>query len=165
MQRKSLGASGCPVARSLDHVGEWWNVLILRDAFLGISRFDDFQRSLSIAPSMLKRRLDGLIASGLMERRPYSEKPKRDEYVLTERGLDFRPVLWALMSWGNRHFAPEGLSVVLVDSRTGVPAQPVLTDARTGARMQAPDYVAAAGPAASPALRRRYARHVEGPVA
>src|SRR6201989_2387122 len=104
MQRKSFGSMSCPIARSLERVGEWWSILILRDAFYGMTRFDEFQKSLDIAPSMLTRRLNALVESGLLERRRYSEKPPRDEYVLTETGRDFRPVMWALIGWGNRHF-------------------------------------------------------------
>ncbi len=117
MQRKSFGNMQCPIARSLERVGEWWSILILRDAFHGLTRFDQFQKSLDIAPNMLTRRLNALVEFGLLERRRYSERPPRDEYVLTERGRDFRPVLWALLAWGNKHFAPEGASVVLVDQR------------------------------------------------
>jgi len=109
----------CPIARSLERVGEWWSILILRDAFHGLSRFDEFQENLGIAPNMLARRLKSLVEAGLLERRRYSERPPRDEYVLTEAGRDFRPVLWALLAWGNKHFAPEGPSVVIADSRTG----------------------------------------------
>ena len=88
-------------------MGEWWSILILRDAFAGLTRFDEFQDSLGIAPNMLTRRLNALVEDGLLERRRYSERPPRDEYVLTERGRDFRPVLLAMMAWGNRHFAPK----------------------------------------------------------
>ena len=130
MQRKSFGNMQCPIARSLERVGEWWSILILRDAFHGLTRFDQFQKSLDIAPNMLARRLNALVESGLLERRRYSERPPRDEYVLTERGRDFRPVLWALLAWGNRHFAPEGASVVVVDRKTGAMADPVLVDGR-----------------------------------
>src|SRR5271163_1423382 len=105
MQHKSLGHTGCPIARSLERVGEWWSILILRDAFAGATRFDDFQKSLGIAPNMLTRRLKALVDSGLLERRLYSEKPPRHEYVLTPRGRDFRTVLWTLVAWGNKHFA------------------------------------------------------------
>ena len=115
MQRKSFGNMQCPVARSLERVGEWWSILILRDALHGMTRFDQFQKSLGIAPNMLTRRLNALVASGLLERRRYSEHPPRDEYVLTARGRDFRMVTVALLTWGNRHFAPEGASVMLVD--------------------------------------------------
>ena len=148
----------CPIARGLDRVGEWWSMLILRDAFAGLSRFDEFQRSLGIAPTMLARRLNALVESGMLERRRYNERPPRDEYVLTESGADFRPVLVALMAWGNRHFAPEGASIEIVDSRTGVPADPVLVDRASGRPVAAPDFALAAGPAATEAVRRRLAR-------
>src|SRR2546430_7355289 len=116
MQRKSFGEMQCPIARSLERVGEWWSILILRDALHGLTRFDQFQKSLDIAPNMLTRRLNALVEGGLLERRRYSERPPRDEYLLTERGRDFRPVLLALLTWGNKHFAPEGASVLLADS-------------------------------------------------
>ena len=105
MQRKSFAAMTCPIARSLEHVGEWWSMLILRDAFGGTTRFDDFQQSLGIAPNMLARRLAALVEAGLLERRRYSERPPRDEYVLTDRGRDFKPVLVALVAFGRKHFA------------------------------------------------------------
>ncbi len=132
MQRKSFGAMPCPIARSLERVGEWWSILILRDAFAGMSRFDEFQKSLGIAPNMLTRRLTALVEAGLLERRRYSERPPRDEYLLTQRGRDFRPVLLAMMAWGNRHFAPEGATVLIVDAETGAVADPVLVDRATG---------------------------------
>ncbi len=119
MRRKSFGNLQCPIARSLERVGEWWSILILRDASLGATRFEQFQKNLDIAPNMLTRRLNALVESGLLERHRYSERPPRDEYLLTERGRDFRPVLWALLAWGNKHFAPEGASVVVVDAETG----------------------------------------------
>src|SRR5271163_2427100 len=105
MRRKSFDDMQCPIARALDRVGEWWSILILRDAFHGLTRFDQFQKSLGIAPNMLTRRLNGLVESGLLERRLYSERPPREEYVLTPRGRDFRTVLWTLVAWGNKHFA------------------------------------------------------------
>ncbi|MFL5255217.1 MAG: winged helix-turn-helix transcriptional regulator, partial [Rhodopila sp.] len=122
----------CPIARSLERVGEWWSILILRDAFQGLTQFDQFQKSLGIAPNMLTKRLNALVESGMLERRQYSQRPPRHEYVLTERGRDFRPVLWSLLAYGNRHFAPEGASVVLVDAETGQQADPVLVDRATG---------------------------------
>ena len=131
MPHTTPGNPQCPIARSLQHVGEWWSILILRDAFQGLTRFDQFQKSLGIAPNMLTRRLSGLVESGLLEKRQYAEKPPRFDYVLTPKGQDFRPVLWALMEWGNTHFAPEGRAVEVVDRATGVPARPLLVDAAT----------------------------------
>jgi DNA-binding HxlR family transcriptional regulator len=155
MQHKSFGDMQCPIARSLERVGEWWSILILRDAFQGLTRFDQFQKSLDIAPNMLTRRLGGLVESGLMERRRYSERPPRDEYVLTERGRDFRPVLLALLAWGNRHFAPEGKSVILIDSETGREVDPVLVDPATGRPVTEYPYITVAGPAADERTRRQ----------
>jgi DNA-binding HxlR family transcriptional regulator len=156
MQRKSFIDMQCPIARSLERVGEWWSILILRDAFLGLRRFDEFEESLGIAPNMLTRRLKGLVQAGLLERRRYQERPARFEYLLTARGRDFRPVLWTLLNWGNRHFAPEGASVQLIDSATGEVAEPVLVDRRTGKALATPQYRAAPGPAANARTRARY---------
>jgi DNA-binding HxlR family transcriptional regulator len=165
MRRKSFGNMHCPIARSLDRVGEWWSILILRDAFYGLRRFDEFQKNLGVAPNMLTRRLNALVKTGLLERRRYSEHPPRDEYVLTERGRDFRPVLLALLAWGNRHFAPEGASVQLANARTGAPVEPVLVDGATGEEITGPDFVVVAGPAADDGLRQRLAERGRRPFA
>ena len=157
MQRKSFGKAACPIARSLERVGEWWSILIIRDALHGFTRFDQFQKSLKIAPNMLTRRVSALIAAGVLERRRYSQHPPRYEYILTERGRDFRPVLIALTAWGNRHFAPEGASVVLVDKKTRRTVDPVLVDRRSGRALNEHEFTFAAGPAASVRTRRRYA--------
>lgn len=153
MRRKSFQNLQCPIARSLERVGEWWSILILRDAFRGSTRFEQFQKSLDIAPNMLTRRLNALVEAGLLERHRYSERPPREEYRLTERGRDFRPVLWTLLAWGNRHFAPEGPSVVIVDSDTGEVADPVLVDRRSGQPLKAPRFRTAPGPAADERTR------------
>jgi DNA-binding HxlR family transcriptional regulator len=157
MQHTDLGNMQCPIARSLERVGEWWSILILRDAFQGLTRFDQFQKSLGIAPNMLTRRLNTLVDSGLLERHLYSERPPRHEYVLTPRGRDFRTVLWALVAWGNKHFSPEGQSVLVVDAATGQPAEPVLVDSRSGRVLCTPEFTVVAGPAANEQTRRRYA--------
>lgn len=154
MKRKTLIDLPCPVARSLEHVGEWWNILILRQAVLGTTRFDDFQKTLGIAPNMLTRRLNGLVESGLLERRLYNERPPRHDYVLTARGRDFRPVLWTLLAWGNRHFAPEGASITIVDTETGREAVPTVIDAESGLAIDAPRFAVVPGPAATEELRR-----------
>src|SRR5262245_38599518 len=155
MQRKSFGKMACPIARSLERVGEWWSMLMSRDALHGFTRFDQFQKSLNIAPNMLTRRLSALVDTGLLERRRYSERPPRYEYILTEKGRDFRPVLIAMTAWGNRHFAPEGASVVLVDKKTRRAADPVLVDRRSGRPLNECDFDFADGPAASESTRRR----------
>ena len=156
MQHKSFGEMQCAVARSLDRVGEWWSILILRDAFQGLTRFSQFQESLDIAPNMLARRLNALVASGLLERRRYSAHPPRDDYVLTERGRDFRPVLWALIDWGNRHFSPDGHTIDIVETATGKLAEPLLIDRHSGRPLRAPEFRTVAGPAANERVRARH---------
>ncbi len=157
MQHTNLAAMQCPIARGLDRVGEWWSILILRDAFHGLTRFDQFQKSLGVAPNILSRRLTGLVRSGLLERRRYCDRPPRHEYVLTDIGRDFRPVLWAMLAWGNRHFAPEGESVLLVDRATGQRADPIMVDANSGKPLVATAFRSAAGPAADAVTRLRHA--------
>lgn len=156
MQRTHFDAIQCPIARTLEHVGEWWSFLILRDAFQGITRFDQFQKSLKIAPNMLTRRLNSLVASGVLEKRQYNEHPPRYEYVLTERGRDLRPVLWVMSAWGNKHFSPEGEAVIVVDAETGQKAEPVVVDRLTGRPMSYEHFRSAPGPAANEGTRRRY---------
>ncbi len=104
MRRKSFAEDRCPVARTLDRVGDPWSMLILRDAGFGSTRFDQFEASLGIAPNMLTRRLESLVKAGMLERRKYSDTPPRYEYILTHQGHDFQPVLAALKSFGERHY-------------------------------------------------------------
>jgi DNA-binding HxlR family transcriptional regulator len=157
MERKSFSNMQCPIARSLERVGEWWSILILRDALQGLTRFEQFQKSLDIAPNILTRRLTSLVEAGLLERRRYSERPPRDEYVLTGRGRELWPVIVALYAWGNKHFAPEGASVVLIDEKTGERADPLLVDRVSGRSLDQADFGFVAGPAAGERTRRRLA--------
>ncbi len=131
--------------------------MILRDAFHGLTRFDQFQKSLGIAPNMLTRRLNTLVESGLLERRQYEERPPRYEYVLTDRGRDFLPVMISLMDWANRHFAPDGVASQLVDARTGQPVEPLLVDKASLRPLTEEDFKFAAGPAADEGVCRRMA--------
>jgi DNA-binding HxlR family transcriptional regulator len=140
MRHKSFDDMQCPIARGLEHVGEWWSILILRDSFRGMRRFDEFRESLGIAPTMLTKRLNTLVDSGLLARRRYNEHPPRDEYVLTPMGEDFRPVLLAMMAFGNRHFPPDRQTVRVVNERTGEVVDPILVDPATGQRVDGPGY-------------------------
>lgn len=146
----------CPIARSLDAVGEWWSILLLRDAFQGLTRFDQFQKSLDIAPNILTRRLNSLVERGLFEKRVYCERPLRHEYVLTAKARDFRPVLLSLLAWGNKHLAPEGPSLVVVDRADGRWAEPVLVDRQTGSELDSEGFTLATGPTATNRMRQRY---------
>ncbi len=147
----------CPIARSLERVGEWWSMLILRDAFAGMTRFDQFQRSLGIATNILQNRLAGLVEAGMLDRHAYAERPARYDYKLTARGRDFHTVLIAMLAFGNRHFAPEGESVMIVDAETGKRADLILADRETGRRVAEPDFKLVAGPSASPAKQNALA--------
>lgn len=155
MIRKSHKDALCPMARGIERVGDTWTVLILREAFYGATRFDEFEKRLGIAPNMLTRRLTRLVEDGLMVRRPYSAHPPRDEYVLTDRGRDFRPVLLTLLAWGNRHFGNDGDAVRLVERHTGRPVRLALVDAETGEPITEANHRIAPGPGASEALRAR----------
>ena len=157
MQRTSLNAFECPAARALDSVGDWWSILILRDALQGLTRFDQFQESLGVAPNILSRRLKHLTEHGLFERRAYSERPVRHEYVLTARGRDFYPVAIALFAWGNRHLPHDQVAMLLGDRVTGKVRRPVLVDAETGEEMTPANTTLLPGPAAGSETHQRIA--------
>ena len=157
MQPKLVPLAECPCARAVETVGEWWSILILRDALQGLRRFDEFERSLGIAPNMLARRLKHLVESGLFERRRYRERPARHEYVLTEKGRDFFPVVAALVAFGNRHLAPEGEALLLAERGSARPVTPVLVDAATMRPITTETVTVVAGPRASPDMLARLA--------
>ncbi len=117
MHHASFSTRQCPIALSLDRVGDWWSIMILRDACRGLTRFDQFQNSLGIAPNILARRLRALVGAGLLRKSRYREHPPRDEYLLTELGQDFRPALWALLAWGKKHFTPDAPATTEIRSQ------------------------------------------------
>ena len=131
MDTEKLSAGICPVGRGLARAGDAWSMLILRDAGLGLTRFDDFQKSLGIAPNILTRRLATLVEAGMLERRRYSDRPPRDAYVLTEAGRDYLPILQALGGWARKHFG-EGAMSELVEIGSGRAVRPLVVDAETG---------------------------------
>jgi DNA-binding HxlR family transcriptional regulator len=156
-QKIRLEDRECPLSATLGLVGEWWTLLILHDAFDGYSRFDQFQENLGISSSLLTSRLKRLVSAGLLDRRQYQANPARYEYLLTELGRSLRPVVVVLAAWGNARLAPTERSMVLVDAQTGAEAEPVLVDRATGRRVDGPDFVFTAGPAASRPFQDRYA--------
>ncbi|MFA5951035.1 MAG: helix-turn-helix domain-containing protein [Hyphomicrobium sp.] len=157
MQPKTSHRAECPAARTAETVGEWWSILILRDAFQGFTRFDEFRQSLGIAPNILSRRLAHLTEAGIFERRLYSEKPPRYEYVLTEMGRDFFPVIVAMFAWGNKHLAPEGKALLLADRKTERPVDPVMVDAGSKAQITSTNVILIPGPRASRGMGKRLA--------
>jgi DNA-binding HxlR family transcriptional regulator len=155
MQPKKKPQSECPAARTLESVGEWWSILILRDAFQGCTRFEEFQRSLGIAPNILTRRLKHLTERGLFERRLYHRKPDWHEYVLTERGRDFFPVVVAMFAWGNKHLSPHGESLLMADRASTQPIDPIVVAAGTLVPVTLDNVVLVPGPKASRDMHRR----------
>jgi DNA-binding HxlR family transcriptional regulator len=107
MKRTSFARWPCSVARTMDLLGDWWTPLVLREAFYGISRFDELQAGLGIARNTLADRLRRLVEEGLLEKQPYQTDPVRYDYVLTEKGRDFFGVIAAMMQWGDRWLADE----------------------------------------------------------
>jgi DNA-binding HxlR family transcriptional regulator len=105
MLKRTYESQNCSIARALELVGERWTLLIIRDTFLGLCRFDQFQKSLGVAPNVLSDRLARLVGEGILERRAYSERPPRFEYRLTEKGRELAVPLISLMQWGDRHLA------------------------------------------------------------
>jgi len=101
MQRKSWADANCPMARSVDLIGEWGSLLILREAFGGVRRFDDFQKQIGISRNLLTTRLKKLVDGGVLERRPVHSDAKRHEYVLTEKGEDLFTMIIAMRQWGD----------------------------------------------------------------
>jgi DNA-binding HxlR family transcriptional regulator len=132
MDIEKYSAGPCPVGRGLVMVGDAWSMLILRDAGFGLTRFDQFRSSLGIAPNILARRLTALTKAGLLEKRNYRERPPRDEYLITEAGRDFLPILHVIGAWGRRHNGGGDLSHV-VDIETGEAIDPVVIDRQTTA--------------------------------
>ena len=117
MLRSDYDGQTCSVARALELVGERWTLLIVRDAFLGHRRFDQFQESLGVARNVLQTRLTRLVDAGIMRRERYQEHPPRDEYRLTEMGLELWPVIVDLLHWGDRHLAGSAGPPVLLRHR------------------------------------------------
>ena len=124
----------CPIARSLAFAGDAWSLLILRDAHAGLTRFDQFRKSLGIAPTILTRRLAALTEEGLLVKQRYSEHPPREEYLLTQAGIDFLPVLFVIGAWGRKHRGG-GKLVRFLDAETGSEIKAVAVDEVTGAKI------------------------------
>jgi DNA-binding HxlR family transcriptional regulator len=157
MERKSFEHMSCSVAQCLEVVGEWWTMLIVRDAFLGVRRFDELQARLGIARNVLTQRLSKLVDAGVLQRRPYQDKPPRFEYVLTPKGRDLWPVLNAMRQWGELHAAPDGPPVTVVHRKCGHAAPLLLSCSHCGEHVTHRDVQVEPGPGARRALPRRAA--------
>lgn len=144
MKLKSFSNQNCSVAQSLDILGERWTLLILRDVFLGVRRFDGFLKT-GMSRNVLTQRLRRLIDEGILEKRPIDGKSA--EYVLTEKGLDLQPVLLALMHWGDKHMPhPDGDRIIMKERATGKPIAPMSAYSEDGRPLSVYDVKATAGP-------------------
>jgi DNA-binding HxlR family transcriptional regulator len=135
-----------PGGVELEVVGEWWSMLILRDCFLGVTRFDDFQRRLGISRNILQQRLTRLVEAGVLDRVPYQDHPPRHEYRLTAKGRDLWPVVNAMREWGDRYAAPSGPPLQLVHKDCGAVTHTTVVCLACGEPIAARDVTAIAGP-------------------
>ena len=136
MRRTRFDTWPCPIARATDLIGDWWTPLVLREAFAGKRRFEDFQRGLDVPRAVLAKRLARLVDEGLMVKQVYAERPVRYEYRLTDKGRAFWDVLAAMFRWGSDWLWDEkGPPVMLVDHESGAEVRPVVVDEHTGKRL------------------------------
>lgn len=156
MRRTSFATWPCSIARTMDLLGDWWTPLVLREAFYGIRRFDEFQQELGIARNTLADRLHRLVDEGLLEKQLYTSEPKRYEYVLTEKGRDFFGVLLAMSRWGDRWLAgKEGAPITLHHDRCGHDSHAEVVCAACGEPMRAEDTSMRIGPGYPEKLKQR----------
>jgi DNA-binding HxlR family transcriptional regulator len=132
VKRTSLADFDCSIAQTLEVVGDPWTLLVIRDAFFGLRRFDEFRESLGIPRATLAARLATLVEHGALETHRYSERPPRHEYRLTAKGRALGPLLVAMLQWGDRWSGVDEPPVSLFDVDTGEPVEPRFVDARTG---------------------------------
>jgi DNA-binding HxlR family transcriptional regulator len=133
VKRTSLEHADCPIARSLDAIGDWWSLLIIRDALLGRRRFGEFQKSLRLAKNILTVRLRALVERGILELRPASDGSAYQEYVPTPKGRGIFPIMVALRQWSEEFDErPEEIATILVDRESGRPVKKLELHARDG---------------------------------
>ncbi|MEA2532427.1 MAG: hypothetical protein QOJ93_238 [Actinomycetota bacterium] len=149
MQRTSFEDVNCSVAQCLEIVGEWWSLLIVRDAFLGVTRFEDLQARLGISRNILTQRLNRLVDKGVLKRVPYQERPPRSEYRLTEKGRDLWHVVTAMRQWGDRWAAPSGPPLKIRHTACGRVVKAVPVCSHCGEPLDVGAVTAVPGPGAS----------------
>jgi DNA-binding HxlR family transcriptional regulator len=149
MLGSEYSTQNCSIARTLELVGERWTLLVLRDVFLGIRRFDALQRDLGVARNVLAARLERLVGEEILTKIPYSERPLRYEYRLTDKGLDLWPAIVELLRWGDRYAAPQGPPVVIRHIGCGGELGDRRVCTRCGASLEVRDVRAEPGPGAT----------------
>ncbi len=146
MKWQALANQPCSMARSLAVIGDRWTLMVLRDCFLGLRRFDDFQTSLGISRTIVTERLNALVDEGVLVRAPYQHRPPRFEYRLTSKGLDLHPVVMAMVHWGDRYYAGEaGAPLIHTHRKCGHDFHPVQTCSECGEPVAARDVSVRAG--------------------
>jgi DNA-binding HxlR family transcriptional regulator len=146
MERKSFSDMHCSVAQCLEVVGEWWTLLLIRDAFLGVTRFDEFQKRLGISRNVLGQRLARLVEVGVLAKVPYSQHPPRFDYRLTDKGRDLWPLINAMRQWGDKHAAPNGPPLQLIHEQCGKVSDAQLVCSACGEPIGPRDVKTIAGP-------------------
>ncbi len=147
MQRTDFSQENCPIARTLDLVGEWWSLLIIREAFLGVTRYDDFQRRLGISRNALTDRLRKLVEGGVLARQPVAEGARREVYVLTEMGSDLITVVVAMLQWGDRWLILPGAPLSrMIEAATGQPIAKLEVTSSDGRPLSPAELVLATDP-------------------
>ncbi len=152
VERKSFADMHCSVAQCLEVVGEWWSMLIVRDAFLGITRFDRFEERLGISRNILHQRLGRLVEAEILVKVAYSDRPVRYDYRLTDKGRDLWPVVTAMRQWGDRHAAPDGPPITVVHRACGRTASAVYVCSECGEPVTSRDFRVEPGPGYRDAL-------------
>jgi DNA-binding HxlR family transcriptional regulator len=159
MKSSAFPQQTCSVARALEIVGEWWTLLIIREAFFGAQRFSDFEANLGIAKNVLSHRLSKLVATGVMERKPVSGRGNPQHYVLTKQGRELLPVVVALMQWGDRWVhGRDHAPVRVLDRATGEEVSELAVTSPSGCALSLADVAVVPGPGANEAIRQRFAR-------
>ena len=146
VERKSFADMHCSVAQCLEVVGEWWSMLIIRDVFLGVRRFDQFQERLGISRNILDQRLTRLVEAGVLEKSRYSDRPPRYEYRLSQKGRDLWPVLTAMRQWGDTYAAPDGPPLEIIHKDCGQVSRAVMTCSACGEEVGPRNVRVVAGP-------------------
>jgi DNA-binding HxlR family transcriptional regulator len=147
MKWSELAEERCSMARSVAVIGDRWTLMILRDCFLGVRRFEDFERGLRISRSIIAERLKRLVDEGVLRREPYQDQPLRHEYRLTEKGLALHPVIMAIVHWGDVHYAGEAGPPLLHTHRAcGCDFVPVMTCSECGEPVAAREVEVRPGP-------------------
>jgi DNA-binding HxlR family transcriptional regulator len=162
MRRTRFDTWPCSIARTVDLIGDWWTPLVMREAFYGARRFEEFQQRLGLSRNVLTQRLDRLVDEDMLVRVPYNDRPVRYEYRLTDKGRDFFTVLAAMISWGDRWLAgPDGPPIELRHRETGLPVHPVVVDAETRQPIDIRQIIATPGPGLPDNLAQQLQDHTK----